>query len=61
MEVKMRCNTGSFDEEGNPIVSTVSWKYFTAQCTNIQQGLGICNGTSGAYVPAITVCIQRLF
>ena len=37
------------------------WKYFTAQCTRNQQALGICNGTSGAYVPAITVCNQRLF
>jgi len=36
------------------------WKYFTAQCTRNQQALGICNGTSGAFVPAITVCNQRL-
>ena len=37
------------------------WKFFTAQCSRIQQSLGICSGTSGAYVPAITVCNQRLF
>jgi hypothetical protein len=36
------------------------WKFFTAQCSRIQQSLGICSGTSGAYVPAITVCNQRL-
>ncbi len=57
----MRCNTGLVDEFDNPIISITTWKYFTAQCTNIQQGLGICSGTSGAYVPAITVCIQKLF
>lgn len=37
------------------------WKFYTAQCTRIQQALGICSGTSGAYVPAITVCNQKLF
>ena len=37
------------------------WKFYTAQCTRIQQSLGICSGTSGAYVPAITVCNQKLF
>lgn len=57
----MRCNTGQIDEFDNPIISTVTWKYFTAQCTRVQQGLGICGGTSGAYVPAITVCAQKLF
>ena len=57
----MRCNTGQFDEYDNPIVSTVTWKYFTAQCTRIQQGLGTCSGTSGAWVPAVSVCAQRLF
>lgn len=36
------------------------WKFYTAQCTRIQQALGICSGTSGAYVPAIVVCNQRL-
>ena len=36
------------------------WKFFTAQCSRIQQSLGICSGTSGAYVPAITVCNQKL-
>lgn len=35
-------------------------KFYTAQCSRIQQSLGICSGTSGAYVPAITVCNQKL-
>ena len=38
-----------------------TWKYYTAQCTRIQQALSICSGISGAYLPAITVCNQRLF
>lgn len=38
-----------------------TWRYFTAQCTRRQAALGICSTTSGAYVPAITVCNQNLF
>ena len=41
--------------------SCAKWKFYTAQCTRIQQALGICSGTSGAYVPAIVVCNQKLF
>ena len=37
------------------------WKYFYSNCSRIQNALGICSSTSGAYVPAITVCNQRLF
>ena len=37
------------------------WRLFSAGCTRIQASLGICNGTSSAYVPAITVCNLRLF
>jgi len=36
-------------------------KFFYNQCSNIQQSLGICSAVNGAYVPAITVCNQRLF
>jgi len=51
----MRCKK----DDGTYTMTT--WKYFTAQCTRNQQALGICSGTSGAFVPAITVCLQRLF
>lgn len=37
-----------------------NWKYFAPTCSRIQQALGICQGTTGAYVPAITVCNQRI-
>ena len=38
-----------------------TWKYYYAQCSRIQVGLGLCSANSGAYVPAITVCNQKLF
>lgn len=38
-----------------------TWKYYYAQCSRNQVALGICSASSGAYVPAITVCNQRLF
>jgi len=34
------------------------WKYFMADCP---KGNMLCSGMSGAWVPAITVCAQRLF
>lgn len=37
------------------------WKYFYSNCTKNQNALGICSSMSGAYVPAITVCNQRLY
>lgn len=37
------------------------WKFFNANCTRSQNALGICSSLSGAYVPAITVCNQRLY
>lgn len=37
------------------------YKYFYPRCSRIQQALGICNGLAGAWVPAITVCSQKLF
>jgi uncharacterized delta-60 repeat protein len=45
----------------NGTCTCAPWKYYRAQCSRIQQALGICSGTSGAWVPAITVCNMRLF
>lgn len=53
--------TGKVCKIGTSSCTCAQWKYFTAQCTRIQQALGICSGMSGAYVPAVTVCNQRLF
>ena len=57
------CNTPAFKcYVGSTSSCTCSkWRLFTAGCTRIQASLGICNGTSSAYVPAITVCNLRLF
>lgn len=53
--------TGKVCRLNDDSCTCAQWKYYTAQCTRIQQALGICSGMSGAYVPAITICNQRLF
>ena len=66
-EVTKTCgNQGCGTQKGkvclfNNSCTCAKWKFFTAQCSRNQQALGLCSGTSGAYVPAITVCNQRLF
>lgn len=53
---KMRCKYT--DANGQAAYRTVTWKLFYPNCsnTNLQ-----CNSINGAYVPAITVCLQRLW
>jgi hypothetical protein len=41
--------------------TTATWKYFYPRCSRTLQSLGICSSKAGAWVPAITVCTQRLF
>lgn len=41
--------------------TTIRWLFFYPNCGAILQSLGQCSSTAGAYVPAITVCTQRLF
>ena len=38
-----------------------NWKYYYPNCTRANIVSGLCSGKSGAYVPAIVVCNQRLF
>ena len=38
-----------------------TWRFFFPQCTRANIVSGTCNGRAGAYVPAVTVCNQRLF
>jgi hypothetical protein len=45
----------------NSTCSCRKWQYFYPKCNRLQQALGICSGKAGAYVPAVTVCSQRLF
>lgn len=52
---KMKCKKpdGTF--------TTVTYKFYYAQCTRNLQILNLCSGSRGAWVPAVTVCQQRLF
>jgi uncharacterized delta-60 repeat protein len=54
------CSTG-FKCLTNSTCSCRKWRFFYSGCNKRQQVLGICSGLSGAYVPAITVCNQKLF
>lgn len=47
--------------EGAASYTTASWRYFYPRCSKLLQSLGICSAAAGAWVPAITVCDQRLF
>ncbi len=40
--------------------TSVTWKIFYPACPKINP-YKICNSLGGAYVPAITICTQRLF
>lgn len=37
------------------------WRLFYPSCSRANIASGLCNGRAGAYVPAITVCNERLF
>lgn len=45
------------NEDGDPVYSDVTWRFFYAQCPKTNQ---LCNSTSGAFLSAVTVCGQRL-
>lgn len=46
------------DNDGNPVYSCVTMRYFKVTCTAINQQ---CNSLSGAYVAAVTICNQKLY
>lgn len=52
----MRCKY--LDSNGDQQVATVTWRLFYPACGRLNQR---CNALLGAYVPAVTVCLQRLF
>ena len=54
-KIIMRC------KKSDGTYTTVTWLYFYANCSRLQQGLGLCSTTSGGYVAAVTVCNQSLF
>jgi len=62
---KTTCQTTGFacrkKTTSNSSCTCATWKYYYAQCSRNQVALGICNANSGAYVPAITICNQKLY
>lgn len=40
------------------VYTQVTWRLFYADCPKINQ---LCSKNSNAYVPAITICNQKLF
>ncbi len=47
------------DTSGNVYFTCARWRIFYPNCGRNLNGL--CNPQAGAYVPAITICTQRLF
>jgi hypothetical protein len=47
--------------KGNNSCGCGQKRLFYPRCSRILAALGVCNGVAGAYVPAITVCNQRIF
>lgn len=41
--------------------TTVTWRYYYPSCSRNLQLLNLCSASRGAWVPAVTVCQQRLF
>ncbi len=52
------CSNGSVDGAGQVSAKCGGWKYFYANCPKTNY---LCSATSGAWVPAVTVCAQQLF
>lgn len=51
------CNKG-VDDNGDAIYTCATWRMFKANCP---KGSLQCSNNSSAWVPAITICNQRLF
>jgi len=55
--IKVKC-VKTLDDQGDKVFACVTWRYFRVTCPKLNQQ---CSSLSGAYVPAITVCNQKLF
>lgn len=55
--IQLYCNKG-LDDQGDPIYTCATWRKFRVQCPKLNS---VCSTQSEAWVPAITVCNQRLF
>lgn len=54
---QLYCYKGN-DDNGDPIYTCATWRKFRVSCPKVN---ALCSNLSEAYVPAITVCNQRLF
>jgi len=52
------CSTDTSTSVRTCTYQTTTWRLFYANCPKLNQ---LCSAKRGAYVPAITVCTQRLF
>lgn len=55
--IRLKC-VKSLDNEGQPVFACTTWRFFKVSCPKINR---LCSSLSGAYVPAITVCRQKLY
>jgi hypothetical protein len=55
--IQFKCQV-STDADGTPIFGCVSMQLFFVSCNTTNS---LCNSKSSAFLPAITVCTQRLF
>lgn len=51
-------NTGFKCKKPDGNVECIKWRFFYPDCPRLNL---LCNPLSGAWVPAVTVCDQRLF
>lgn len=56
-DLRLKC-VKELDDEGEKVFNCATMRLFRVNCSKINRQ---CNTISAAYVPAITVCSQRLF
>jgi hypothetical protein len=55
--IRLYCQK-ELDDQGDPVITCATWRKFRVQCPKLNQ---LCSTQSEAFLPAITVCIQKLF
>lgn len=56
-DIRLKC-VKTRDDEDLPVYTCATWKYFKVSCPKLNQQ---CSSLSGAWLPSITVCNQKLF
>lgn len=55
--LRLKC-VKSLDGEGQPVFACTTWRFFKVSCPKLNQ---TCSSVAGAFLPAITVCRQKLY